>query len=266
MLSLSVALSAFLVAQSGPLEVTNVRPTVGPLGPPVSKAVREQGRLPGDQAWFAFEVKNAKTDAKGKAKIGLSYEVTDSDGQPIFKEGPVVGELFDFLGSGSFPGTMNLDVPLDSKPGIYNVKLTITDLEAKKDAVFEAKGKVREPEFGIVRVGVYGDPLGRVPSPAVGVVGQNLFIRFAAIHFGKAEKKSHVEATLKVLDSEGKNVLVYGQTRKLSGGIVPDSPYAPGDFGLTLNRVGEFTVEIHAEDKVANKTTKTSFPLRVVAP
>jgi hypothetical protein len=266
MLSLTVALSAFLVAQSGPLEVTNVRPTVGPLGPPVSKADREQGRLPGDQAWFAFEVKNAKTDAQGKAKIGLSYEVTDSDGQPVFKEGPVMGELIDFLSSGSFPGTMQLEVPLDSKPGVYDVKLTITDLEAKKDAVFQAKGKVREAEFGIVRVGVYGDPLGRVPSPAVGVVGQNLFIRFAAIHFGKAEKKSHVEATLKVLDSDGKNILIHGQTKKLEGGIVPDSPWVPGDFGLTLNRVGEFTVEIHAEDKVTKKSATKSFPLRVVAP
>lgn len=266
MLSLSLAVSAFLVAQTGPLEVTNVRPTVGPLGPTVSKADREQGRLPGDQAWFAFEVKNAKTDAQGKAKIGLSYEVTASDGTPIFKEGPSVGELFDFLGSGSFPGMMHLDVPMDAKPGIYDVKLTITDMATKKDAVYQAKGKVREPEFGIVRTAVFADPLGRVPSPSVGVLGQNLFIRFAAIHFGKKEKESNIEATLKVLDSDGKNILVHGQTKKLGGGLVPDSPWAPGDFGLTLNRVGEFTVEIHAEDKIANKSAKMSFPLRVVTP
>jgi len=260
----SLAISALLVGQTGPLEVVNVRPTTGPLGPPVSKEIREAGRLPGDLVWFAFDVKNAKTDGQGKAKISLSYEVTDPQGQPLFKEGPVMGELVDFLSSGNFPGNMHLDVPLDAKPGLYEIKLTVTDVTAKKDAVFQAKGKVRAAEFGIVRVGVFADPAGRVPSPAVGVVGQNLFVRFAAIHFSREKKDAQIEASLKVLDGEGKNILSLPMTKTLTA--VGESPWAPGDFGVTLNRVGDFTVEIHANDKIADKSAKLSFPLRVVAP
>ena len=36
-------------------------------------------------------------------------------------------------------------------------------------------------------------------------------------------------------------------------------------FGITLNKVGNFTVELEATDKISGKSAKVHLPLRVVS-
>src|SRR4051812_10293105 len=66
------------------LVITNVRGTYGALGakrPP-------SGVLPGEHLFFAFDVKNLKLDANGRALYSIGIEVFDDKGELIHRQNP----------------------------------------------------------------------------------------------------------------------------------------------------------------------------------
>src|SRR5215213_8440061 len=83
----SVALAAALAlapAQPGGLQLTNVRLTVGELGP----ARTSTKVLPGDVLFIAYDIDGLSVDKEGKAVYTMGMDVTDATNRTVFKQDP----------------------------------------------------------------------------------------------------------------------------------------------------------------------------------
>jgi hypothetical protein len=251
-------------ASDGKLEITNVRTTYGYLGAP---RPRTAGRLPGDIAHFAFDIKNLQLDENGRAYYSVAMEILDPKGQVFYKEAARNATAQNYLGGNALPCTAHLDVPLDTPPGEYTLRVAIHDRKANKTATFEGKGTVLPKAFGLVRVGTFADREGKVPTPSVGVVGSTLYVNFAPVNFArdKTTKQPSLLVKMRVLDDKGKPTFAQPLTGRANRDIPADAAMLPMQFGLTLNRVGHFTVEIEATCELCGATTRVTLPLRVVA-
>jgi hypothetical protein len=251
-------------AANGKLEITDVRSTWGYLG---ASRPRTTGRLPGDIAHFAFNIKNLKLDENGRAYYSVAMEILDPKGQIFYKEAPHNATAQNYLGGNSLPAHAQLNVPLDTPPGEYTMRVTIHDRKANQTATFEGKGNVLPKAFGLVRVGTFADREGKVPVPSVGVVGSSLYVNFAPVSFArdKKTKQPSLLVKMRVLDDKGKPTFTEPLTGRANRDLPEDAPILPMQFGLTLNRVGRFTVEIEATCELCGATTRVTLPLRVVA-
>src|SRR5262249_10914837 len=173
-LAIAVALG-LTPGQAGKLELTNVRPTYGILGAP-----RPNNQvLPGDVYWLAFDLENAKLTATGKVEYSMGLEVVDSKAKTLFKEDDKDQAL---LADNSLAGNRwsgkrlpllaKTEVGLDTPPGEYTMKVTVTDRTAKTSAILERKFVVLPKTFGLVRLGTTYDPAANLPAPMIGVPGQ----------------------------------------------------------------------------------------------
>ena len=72
-------------AQDATLEIGNARSTYGYLG--AAKKIGA-GTLPGDAAYFTFEIKNLKLDAGGKASYSIAIEIRDEQGKVFYEQKP----------------------------------------------------------------------------------------------------------------------------------------------------------------------------------
>jgi hypothetical protein len=262
-LVMSIAMG-ITAGQDAPLEIANAHATYGYLG--AAHPVVE-GRLPGDTIYFTFDIKNMKLDDTGRASYSLLVEVTDDKGQMIYKLGPTNAVAQNYLGGNSLPCSAHLEIPLDSIPGIHHFKVTVTDRQANKTVSLERKGKILAPNFGLVRVGTFADREAKVPAAPIGVTGETIYLSFAPVGFArdKATKQPNLHVSLRVLDNKGQPTFA----KPLTGTVDKDIPehlnVVQMQFGITLNRVGSFTMELEAVDKVSGKTAKVSVPLRVVS-
>jgi hypothetical protein len=248
--------------EGGKLEIVNARPTFGYLGP----ARPRTGILPGDVAHFRFDVKNMALDKKGRASYSLLVQVTDAKGKTRFRLGPTNAVALNCLGGDTMPCSASMEIPLDTPPGPVKLKVLVKDRVSGRQATFEGKGKVLKPGFGLVRVGAFADPEGKVPAPGVGVVGEVLYVGFAAVGFARGEKTGQPDlaVSLRVLDAKGKETMPAPLTGRASADVPEDMKILPMQFGLTLNRAGQFTVELSARDQVSGRMSQVRFPLRVV--
>lgn len=261
MLSLAAALG--LSFPDGDLEIANPRATFGYLG-----AVRPKApRLPGDQVFFCFEVRNLKLEDGVKAQFSMLVEVFNPKGEKIYYKGPVKHVAHLSFGGMSVPCQAQLDIPLGSEAGEYTLKITIHDRLADKTTVFTGKGEVTAPDFGLVRIGTFCDPAGHLPCAAVGVVGEQVYLHYSAVGFGrdKATKQPNLDLSLTVLDDKGKPATTKPMTGKVDKGVPEDAPFVPLLFPLTLDRAGGFTLEVTARDNVLGKTSTFRLPIRVLS-
>ena len=250
-------------AQDGALEIVNHRPTYGYLGAPRPKGT---GSLPGDTAHFTFEIKNLKLDENGKASFSIAIEIRDEQGKLIFEQKPYNSVAQNFLGGKLLPCSAHVEIPIDSKPGVVDWKVTIKDRTTNQTAFLAGKGKIRAADFGIVQVGLFADPESRVPMSAVGVVGDAAYLHFSAVGFGrdKDKKQPDLNVSFRILDEQGKPTFAKPLTGKINSGIGLKEGMVPVHFGLTMNRAGRFTIELTAEDRLTGKTATISYPIRVL--
>ena len=226
-----------------------------------------KGRLPGDIVYFAFDIKNMKLDETGRASYTLLVEVTDDKGHLIYKQGPTNAVAQNYLGGNSLPCSAHLELPLDSVPGTHHLKVTITDRSSKKTVSLERTGKILTPDFGLVRVASFADRETKVPAASVGVVGESIYISFAPVGFSrdKGTGQPDLHVSMRVLDDKGQPTFA----KPLSGTVSKEVPAGlrliPMQFGITLNRPGNFTIELEAADKLSGKSVKERLPLRVVS-
>lgn len=254
------------VMQAGKLELTNVRPTYGVLGSP-----RPDTKVfPGDVFWLAFDMDNVKTDAAGKAVYSMGVEFLKDGKVLVGEKGPGAPQTADnSLGGNRLPVFAKAEIGLDTQPGEYTMRVTVTDQTAKTSAVLERKFQVQPPGFGLVRLGTSYDQAGHIPAPMVGVPGQFLYVNFAAVGFDrdKAKKQPNLQVDMSVLDEKGKPVLdkVEPGTVNEKNNVPDDVRLIPMQFRLTLNRPGKFTVELKGSDLVSKKTSTVRFPVTVLA-
>jgi hypothetical protein len=256
-------------AQPAGLKLTNVRMTVGELGPQ-----RESAKiLPGDVLFIAYDIDGLTIDNQGIAKYTMAMEVTNPTGRVILEQKPSDRMDFAPLRGNKLPGRAYVTVGLDEAPGQYNCKLTVTDPATKASAKIDVKFEVLKKDFGIVAVYTSHDPKGELSAPTNGQVGQTLYIHFTVASFERdpKTKQPDVEIQFQFLDEQGKPILVNEKSeptpRKHEQDAKSVPPVKDGDgaftlqFPLFLNRPGKFVVEMKATDRVTKKTFTYKLPV-----
>jgi hypothetical protein len=248
-------------ADAGP-EIADMHATYGHLG-----AVRPKGAglVPGDVAAFTFAIKNLTFDKNGKAAYSVAIEVRDAKGKLLYEQKPFNSVAQSLFGGTSLPCSATIAVPFDAEPGPVSWKITVKDRTADKSVETKGEGNILSPKFGIVRVGTFADPEAKVPVAPLGVVGGTLYLDFAAAHFARdAMKKPDVKVELRILDDKGQPTTAEPMAGRIRDDIPADARMVPLQFALTLNRVGDFTVELTARCVVCGSEEKIRLPIRVM--
>ncbi len=257
-----VALALGLPPQPGTsLTLTGPRFTFGPGG-----VTRPDAKyLPGDTAFLSFNVGGLKFDADANANYRIGMEVTNADGEAVLRQKPHAAKVKNLLGGKAIPCRVHVALPPGYPAGTYTIKVTVEDLGTKQSQSLAQKFEVLPAAFGLVQVGASATSDGMNPVPTVGVEGGPLYLTFAVVNFGRGkDKKMDVSASLRVLDEKGKPTTAKPFTGRAQQEMPDGVQLLPLQFGLTLNRVGRFTLEFTATDHVSGKTARATMPLRVV--
>jgi hypothetical protein len=261
--ALTIAAALSFAPGQNALQLTNVRMTVGELGP----TRKETKFLPGDVLFIGYDIDGLAIEPDGTAKYTMSMEVTDAASKLIFKQDP--RELIDFipLRGNKLPARAFITVGLDQPPGKYSCKITVTDPKSKGTNSLTVPFEVLKAEFGIVAVYTSYDEEGKRTAPTIGVVGQTIFIQFSVATFARdaKSKQPNVEFLFEVLDEKGTPTL--GQPKKLiqDSGVEEKHGAFGMRFPLFLSRPGKFTVRLSAVDKVSGKKSSYDIPVTVLA-
>jgi len=263
---------------SGPaaaLEITKVRSVYGPFGGarPVNKF------LPGDMIFLAYQIDGLTMEADtGYVKYDIKIEVIDSSDKVIFKRENNPTQLHLHLGGARVSERAQVALGVEQAPGKYSLRVTVTDLGAGKEKAPPAKSftydfEVLKRDFALVAPSL--------PSvvTTLGFQGQrDLTAGCVLVGMARNAKKiPDVELRMRIFDDKGKPTLPKPFVADLLK-ILPDAKDLPPDFDITkqeaiflpfpvvIHRAGDFTVEIEAYDRIAKKTAKVTFPLKVLEP
>ena len=261
--TLVLTLAVQTAPAQGKLGIANERLTHGYLG-----AERKNSDfLPGDVVFLAFDILNMTFDAKSMASYSVSLEVLDKDGKSRFREVPRNLVARNFLGGNKLQGVAQLQIPFQTKPGEYTLRVLVEDRTNKATATLERKARVVNGDFGLIHVHTSADPEGMIPRANVGIVGETLHFNFAAVGFGRdpGSKQPNIEVAMRLLDSAGKPTTTQPLTGKADKDIPAELKIVPLQFAVTLDRTGQYTVELNATDKISGKTAKVSFPIKVTS-
>jgi len=246
---------------AGALSLKNVRVTYGELGAPRT----DDKLLPGDLYFIAFDIEGIKVDEAGKVSYSMAMDVTDKAGKSIFKQDPANRDELIPLGGAKLPARAFIAIGLDQEPGTYTCKVTVTDRVTKAAQTLTKTFEVLPKGFGLVGLFTSVDDSGQLPAPPVGVTGQNIWIQFLMVGFGrdKASKKPNATVEMRVLDEARKPTLPNPQVYVVNN-VEEKDMAVPFRVPLPFNREGSFTVELKATDKTGNKTATVTFPVRVL--
>ncbi len=247
-------------AQTGALNLTNVRTTYGELG-----AVRSDNRyLPGDLFFVAFDIDGITLGADGKVAYAMSMEVTDKAGKVVYKpDKPAESNEYLPLGGSKLPARAYILLDTEQAPGTYLCKVTVTDRNTKATRVLERPFEVTPKAFGIIQVVTSSDEQGGLPMPPQGVVGQNLFIHHAVVGFARdAAKKPNVSFSMRIYDDARRPTLTQPLTLSVRE-LDEKTNLIPVRYLVPFNREGNFTAELKATDNISGKTSTVTIPIRV---
>jgi len=225
--------------------------------------------LPGDVYFLSYDIENLSVDKNGKVSYRMSMAVIDKNDKQQFKTDPETTELISSLGGARLPAFVVAPVGTDAASGEYTGKVEVEDVATKKKIELIKKFEVTAREFGIVRANTSIDFEAKMPAPAVAAVpGQAVWFHFGIVGFKRDEKtkKPKIVIEWRVLDESGKPTLEKPSLSEINENTNIDDNWSlvPNSFLLTLNRVGKFTLEIKAIDKLADKTTTLKFPITVL--
>ena len=266
-LTVVAALTLAQAPSASGLNLTNVRLTYGELG-----GTRPETKLlPGDLLFVGFDIDGITIGPDGTASYSMALDVTDAAGKVIFKQEPADKSDFVPLGGTKIPGRAYILAGYDQPPGAYTLRVTVTDKKGtdpkRASKTLEKKFEVADKGFGIVSVFTTVDERAGIPAPTTGVVGESVFVQFVVIGFArdKAKKQQpNVLVEMQTLDETGKPTLPKPVAYTMEGGVDEKDPGFTLRFLLPMTRVGKFTVQLTATDKVANKSATFKLPIAVV--
>lgn len=245
----------------GRLAVSNVRPTLCPLGPPRA----DNTYLPTDVVHVTFNVSGLKLDNDGRYRVAARLVIEDAAGKAVGGEdyGATPARL-GVLAGGQSRFAFHYLVPPDAPPGSYKAKLQLTDVIANQTTTVEQAFKVSAPGFGLVRFVAGRGPLGQAETPCLGAVGEVLFLGTTAIGLGKGkEGTGNLEVRVEVQDAQGK-VLGKPQTSEFKDVNAAEPILLK--FELPLDQAGKYQVVLRATDKASSptRTATLTVPVTVV--
>lgn len=247
--------------QNAGLDIINVGFSYGPNGPTRTEAKY----LPGDVLFLDFHISGLQFNAEGKANYSIGMLVTDAKGETVLRQDPKPQESLNYLGGKVLPGSAHLQIGTEQAPGAYTIKITVSDQAAKTTRSIERKFEVLPVGFGLVQVGLSADPDALVPKASLGIVGETVFLNFAAVGFERDQtsKQPRVAIALRILDEQGQPTLKNPLTGEANSNIPENLKLIPMQFPITLNRPGKFTLELSARDLLGNRSAIVTLPLQV---
>jgi len=264
--SLALAVLTIAPAQGGMVKLTNIRMTIGELGPtrPTSKL------LPGDILFIGYDVNGVTIAPDGVAVYTMAMEVVNSAGKTIFKQD--AREMKDFvpLRGNTFPARAFVTIGIDQDAGAYTCKVTVEDPKTKSKDTLSTKFEVLKQDFGIVAVYATHDLGGALAAPTTGIVGQTTFIQFSVASFQRdiKTKQPNVEFEFQILDDKGTPTLAQPgkaiQDDKSLEKVNENAGAFAMKYALFLSRPGKFTFKITATDKLASKTYNYELPVTIL--
>ncbi|MFM8275291.1 MAG: hypothetical protein ACKODX_23565 [Gemmata sp.] len=273
MATIALAVLTGLPAQpAGELKLTNVRTTVGELGP-----ARDAAKLlPGDVLFIAYDIDGISIDGEGVARYTMAMEVVNAAGARILPppNEPKVEprEMTEFvpLRGNKMPARAFVTVGLDQAAGQYTCRLLVTDTKTKASGKLEVKFEVAKKEFGVVAVYTTHDARGELSAPTSGLVGQNIYVQFSVATFERdaKTKQPDVEVVCQILDEKGTKTLDTPRRHVQDAKALQTVKETDGAFALQfplfMNRPGKFVVEITATDRLSKKTAVYKLPVTVL--
>lgn len=244
------------------LEIRDVSPTYGPLGPTRPTA----SVAPGDELCFRYTIVGVHSDGTGRVDGELRIQLTAADGREVFNNRRPVGGVL-ALGGRTLAGTASVGFAADAPAGEYTLRVTFADRLGSASASFERKVSCTASAFALVRLRLSDDEQGAV-SAAAGTLGQTVYVRCKAVGFDRSQSRVVVVIAMQTLDAEGHPLMPRPiEARVATGDPAEIAKLQSVDFNgsLNLNRVGDFTLLMTARDEVSGKTTELRVPLRVFA-
>jgi hypothetical protein len=259
-LALYAALSA-VPGQSG-LSLTNVRSTYGLLGP----ERRSEELAPGDVYFVSFNIEGITVGEEGKVRYSIGTTVTDAGGKVQLQQEPKETEATISLGGNSVAAYNQLTIGLDTAPGDYRLKVTVTDRASGKEQSLTRNIKVLPRSFALVRTTVSLDTNGQYPAE-VFTCGQGLWVQCSAVEFARdrGSKQPDLVFEVRIYDESGKPTMAKPLLHTINKNIPANENKVPLAFPLSLNRAGKFTIEVLANDRLKNKKSKTTIPITVLS-
>jgi hypothetical protein len=247
------------------LEVKNVQPAYGPLGP----ARANDDVYPLDEYHVRYQLAGVKPDKDGKADLEIGVRLTNADGKAVYDPKPTARQLALSLGGDAVQTAGFVTFLEKAPPGEYKLTVSIKDRTSGETAGFERKLTLKPVAFQIVALRFFHDAEAKLPSSTTLAAGETLHYQFRAIGFDTRPKRVGLVMRATVLDAEGKDI---GAKPLEVRADVTDPDKAAGSrratFGglAALHRPGDFKLRIAVEDTVGKKTTAVEVPLKVLAP
>jgi hypothetical protein len=239
--------------QGGKLAITNPRFTYGMLGV--------------TRPYLAYDVTNLKFDQDGRAAYSIGMEILDGAGKSLFQQNPTNQLAQNCLGGPSLPSVATINIPPETPAGKYTIRLTVEDRTTKQKATLDREAEVLKPAFGLVQVHLTSDADGKVAMPPGGVIGQQMYVNFSVVGFGRDAKQKHpqVHVALRILDDKGQPTFGKGLIGKADKDVPEDFKAIPLQFGLVLNRPGDYVLELSADCQLDDApAVRVRLPIRCV--
>ncbi|MSR54703.1 MAG: hypothetical protein EXS09_15660 [Gemmataceae bacterium] len=248
------------------LEIRNVQPAHGVLGPPRTS----DDVVPLDEYLVRYQVAGIKPDKDGKADLEITATLSGPDGKAVVpgrKTPPAPrplslgGDVVQTFGSFTFPEKAPL--------GAYKLTVAVRDRTSDETTSFERKITCKAPNFQIIVPRFFHDSEGKVPAGTTGLVGETLHYSFRVLGYDKSQKKVALIMTVTILDNDGKDM--GAKPLEVKGDIndptkATESRQANFTGSVQLHRSGEFKLKIVVEDTIAKQTTAFEVPLKVFMP
>jgi hypothetical protein len=255
--------TAFLPAPAhAALRLTNQRLTYGLWGAP-----RPNNKyVPGDECYLSFDIEGITISPDGKARYRMELIITNAKGEQLFRQKPQDQVVLASLGGKTLPAFANLDVGTKAPRGEYTLKVVVTDNASKETASLTQKVELLPPAFALVRPQLTLP--GNAPTPPIAVAGQDVFLDFRVVGFGRAAGTGQpdVHLEMQILDEAKKPTLEKPFIGDVKADVPKEAADLPIHYLVKLNRTGKFVFRITAEDRISGKKTELSFPVHVVAP
>jgi hypothetical protein len=248
------------------LEIVKVEASYGMLGP-------ERKSLevyPLDELYFRYQVTGVKVDSDGKPDVEVTMRLVNPFGKTVFEEKPTMRKELS-LGGNTFPAFATLKVPTAQKApvGEYTFSVQVRDKLSSETASWERKLTVKPVSFQIVDQRFWRDAEAKIPASAGGMVGESVHFKLRVIGFDKSKKKVQTRLTVQILDEAGKETLEKPHVIKAEVNDAEEAAKASQvnfNHVLHLNRTGNFTLRLTAQDLVGDQKSVFETPLKVVAP
>ena len=260
-----LALLLLPLPASAKLEVRNVQPAHGPLGP----ARTSDDVYPLDEYGVRYQVAGIKPDKDGKADLELTVRLTNAEGRAVYEVKPAARKFDMTLGGDTVQTFGFVTFPEKAAPGEYKLAVSVRDKTAGEATGFERKLTLKPAEFRIVALRFAHDAEGKVPAGTTLAAGDTLHYQFRAVGFDRSQKRVSLVMRVQVLDAAGKDVgakPVEAKADVTDPAKAADARSATLGGQAALNRPGEFKLKITVEDTIAKKATTFETPLKVLPP